>query len=651
MAVKLGEALVYIRGENQDLKKGFKDGEAATKSFVGKVGDLVHTGIGGAFQRVAEIAGGILTARMLEGAVRAVSNFAKSFISEAMAAQVVGAQLDAVLKSTGGAAGMTRKELDDLATSLSEITPVEDDAVSAGMAMMLTFTNIGKKVFPDATKALLDMATAMNSGAAPSAEQLKTQAMQLGKALNDPVAGLGALRRVGVAFTESQVAMVKQLVAAGKVEEAQKLILAELQKEFGGSAEAAGKTLTGSLKILKNAFGNLKEVLGGAVIPLLTKLAQYALPYVQKATTWLGEQVAKLPQAFKDLQFWASSSIAHLAQTLPGPLRDIGLMLAGVVNGSVSIGDAWKYISGKIGGWLAPVKAAFDTTLAWIGGAIAKFKDAYKAGGLLGIAQLVIDEVVNFVPTAKAWLVAAGAQLWQWLNDGLAALGEKWPIFADLKAWLDTNLPLAIQTAADAWNNEFLPALKTSMDYIVATAIPTIKRLSVEGFAELQTQINGVKLSLDSLTQPWADLLLAVQHLKDALGIGGEKGGGLNGGFWDFRQLLGGLAQEASPLYQFKKFIDTLREGIEATSKALETLAGWIRTLRGMPALPQINPQGGVGSQPYGPATGPVGLTASGANITFAPGSIVVSGASRFEVAQGLELGIRRALRARGAWA
>ena len=46
------------------------------------------------------------------------------------------------------------------------------------------------------------------------------------------------------------------MVAAGNVMEAQKFILEELNREFGGSAEAAGKTFGGQLEILKNKTGN-----------------------------------------------------------------------------------------------------------------------------------------------------------------------------------------------------------------------------------------------------------------------------------------------------------------------------------------------------------------------------------------------------------
>jgi hypothetical protein len=73
---------------------------------------------------------------------------------------------------------------------------------------------------------------------------LKGSAVQLGKALNDPIAGVGALSRVGVTFTETQKDMIKTMVEAGNVAGAQTLILDELGKEFGGSAKALADPVT-----------------------------------------------------------------------------------------------------------------------------------------------------------------------------------------------------------------------------------------------------------------------------------------------------------------------------------------------------------------------------------------------------------------------
>jgi hypothetical protein len=50
--------------------------------------------------------------------------------------------------------------------------------------MFLRFTGIGREIFPEATRAILDYATAMNRGAIPTAEQMKEKTIQVGKALN-----------------------------------------------------------------------------------------------------------------------------------------------------------------------------------------------------------------------------------------------------------------------------------------------------------------------------------------------------------------------------------------------------------------------------------------------------------------------------------
>ncbi len=119
---------------------------------------------------------------------------AVNFVQEAMASQKVAAQTAAVLKSTGGAAGMTAQSVADLATSLSRFTPYDDEAIQSAENLLLTFTSIGKDVFPQATETVLNMSTALG-------QDLKSSAIQLGKAMNDPVTGATALRRVWVSLT------------------------------------------------------------------------------------------------------------------------------------------------------------------------------------------------------------------------------------------------------------------------------------------------------------------------------------------------------------------------------------------------------------------------------------------------------------------
>jgi hypothetical protein len=200
----------------------------------------------------------------------------------------VAAQTEAVLKSTGGAANVTAGQVDKLAQSLMNKTGIDDEAVKTGENMLLTFTNVrnevgaGNDIFNQATQAVTDMATAMNGGAIPSSEQLAKQAILVGKALNDPVRGATSLRRVGVSLTEQQQKQIKAFVKSGDTMKAQKMIVHELTKEFGGSAEAIGKTLPGKIAILRENFNNLAGDLVGTFAPAFEKAVSAADKFLQK---------------------------------------------------------------------------------------------------------------------------------------------------------------------------------------------------------------------------------------------------------------------------------------------------------------------------------------------------------------------------------
>lgn len=203
-------------------------------------------------------------------------DIAKSFIQESIAAaaesEQVFSQLEAVLKSTGGQAGVTAQQAVGLSQSLQQTTTFSDETTLSAENLLLTFTNIGKDIFPLATKTVLDMSVALG-------QDTKNSAIQLGKALQDPIEGITALRRVGVNFTQAQQDVIAKLVETGHGMEAQKMILAELTKEFGGSAEAAAKTYAGQLEILKNKFNDMQEVLGEKVLPLIVDFFTFLMDH------------------------------------------------------------------------------------------------------------------------------------------------------------------------------------------------------------------------------------------------------------------------------------------------------------------------------------------------------------------------------------
>lgn len=173
-------------------------------------------------------------------------------------------RLEAVLKATGHASGLTGRELNDLADAMEASTMVTAEGVMDAASVLATFRSVSGDTFVRAIRGAQDLAAVFG-------QDLRSSAVQLGKALEDPVEGITALKRVGVTFTASQREMIAAMVEAGDVAGAQVLILETLEKQVGGAGEAEAKGLTGATHHLKAAWGNLLEELaktpavGGAV--------------------------------------------------------------------------------------------------------------------------------------------------------------------------------------------------------------------------------------------------------------------------------------------------------------------------------------------------------------------------------------------------
>lgn len=174
------------------------------------------------------------------------------YIAKTIEAEKVQAQLRARIKDTGEVAGRSLQQLNDQASKLQDATTFDDEAIGSAQAMLLTFTQIRGLNFDRTIESAADLATAMGT-------DLSDAAKVLGKALSDPVEGLGALRKAGVTFTDAQTEQIKKMVEAGRIAEAQGVILDQLQAKMGSAAEAARDTLGGALQALKNSFDNLLE--------------------------------------------------------------------------------------------------------------------------------------------------------------------------------------------------------------------------------------------------------------------------------------------------------------------------------------------------------------------------------------------------------
>lgn len=236
---------VSIQGLNDSL------GETETRtSALGSISDIVWSGI--ILQGINLVWDGI------KNVIGSVIEFGKSSVDSAMESEGVIARLNAVLEATHYAAGLSSEQLQAMAESLQGVTRYSDETILTGASLLLTFRNIGEEAMQRVLPDMLDMAEIFGS--------VDSAAMQLGKALNDPIAGMGALGRAGVTFSDDQKEVIKAFMATGDIASAQNVILTELENQVQGVAEAYGQTLGGQIEIAKNKLDNFKELVGGPIM-------------------------------------------------------------------------------------------------------------------------------------------------------------------------------------------------------------------------------------------------------------------------------------------------------------------------------------------------------------------------------------------------
>lgn len=208
---------------------------------------------------------GIMSTINLVGeAFNAAKDAVMPFIDAAADSQVKVAQLETVLKSTGGTFSLTSQQLQDMATNMMNLSGFSDEAEMSAETMLLRFENLNG-IFPQALQLTNDLARSLGI-------DLTTAAQTIGKALDDPASGIGRLNTQFKLFDQTEMDNIKTMAEHGDVAGAQALIMERLTEKVGGAADAYGKTFSGSLDIAKEKLDNVKEQIGNAMLPTLTNL-------------------------------------------------------------------------------------------------------------------------------------------------------------------------------------------------------------------------------------------------------------------------------------------------------------------------------------------------------------------------------------------
>lgn len=457
---RLGDAAPTDASGFDDMASGAGDLDSAAKdaaTSVGKVGSEAQNSASG-FSGLSEIAVGALReigAKAVEigmnlgkDAIGAVGDFISGSIAEASEFQSVFAQTEAVIASTGGAAGITAEDMATLAENMSATAGASifsDDAILGAQNLLATFTNIKEDVFADATLAITNMSQAMGT-------DLSSSAMTVGKALNDPIAGLSALGRAGVQFTADQEAQIKAMVAAGDAMGAQKIILGELENQFGGSAAAAVDTFAGQQAVLSEQFAGMQQELGEAIIPLIMQLMIAIQPMIPVFASLI-------------------SQIASFLGTLD--LTPITTFISGLMNSGPAITSTFSTIAEFFKPIIDQIIIATNLlipVLSEIGAAITEafFSPAVQTA-LAGIRDLV-TVVMGYLITDMQMLYETFKIVWPYIETVLSSMMNVFNAVIPFVTGLISGLTLLLkgdfagawEVVQNAWTT-FLPKITEAL--------------------------------------------------------------------------------------------------------------------------------------------------------------------------------------------
>lgn len=322
-----------------------------------------------------------------------------SFFNMAERIQSIAGVTTTLLETTGNVAGITADEIVGLGDSIEGLTGIESELVQEASNVLLTFKNVrnevgeGNDIFNRAIRAGSDLSAVLGG-------DMSGSALQLGKALQDPIKGLTVLGRAGVTFTEDQKALVRSLVEEGDLLSAQKVILDELEGQVGGAAAASVK----ATDQIRNAIGRVTDEIGAGLLPAADDLAR-RLPAIVDDLVPVGTE---LGEALGSGALLAVDALLALTPLL-GVTTDLLVLLLPILETAVGVIDA-----------IPDPVLNVAASVFLVNKALAATRLAIAASGLLGLGGVLARVAVPAGAVSGAFTGAATASVG--LRGGLSAL-------------------------------------------------------------------------------------------------------------------------------------------------------------------------------------------------------------------------------------
>ena len=385
-----------ILADVNNLTKGLNSSTKDVETFGDKI------------TKFGKLAGAAFLAAGIAATAFAVK-FAKDAIVAGEAAATANARIEQINKSMGlfgDSVNVVSDRLVKYAEQTARATGIDTNSIKATQAKLLTFKELAVSAdvlggqFDRATQAAIDLASA-GFGAA------ETNAVQLGKALNDPIKGLTSLAKSGVTFTEQEKERIKVLVQSNKLGEAQAMILKAIETQVGGTSLATANA-TDKMKV---GFQQVSEKVGIALLPIVEKLTnflldklfpafeRYVLPVVNRLTEafagsgGLGESVTKFVSILSSLFLPIWNGLVSAFNSVKGAVKD---NLSGFMQLGAYISTFLAPIIGTVLGGAFNIVGKIASGVITVVGGVVKAINAVIGVAIDGINALI--RAYNAIP-------------------------------------------------------------------------------------------------------------------------------------------------------------------------------------------------------------------------------------------------------------
>ena len=370
------------------LKKNFDKNSSSMKKHT-SVLDSTGNSLTSLAKKVAGVAAAYVS-------ISSVTNFMKECVSAADVQAAAEKRLETTIMNVKGATLEGVTAIKNYAAELQGVTTVGDEVTIQGASQLATF-----QLQSDTIKTLLpslqDLAVAQY-GTAVSGDQMQQMANLMGKVMSGNVSSLS---RYGVVMNDTQ----KKILKTGSESQKAAMLVEVLGQNFGGLAQAMANTPAGRVQQLKNAWGDMQEVIGAKLYPIITNVLTYLtdkIPSIQSAiggvvdsiipilsTVWEGiKQGAKTAG---DMISLVKDNWSWLAPVIGGV---VGAIVAYKTAVSVATGVQWAMNAAMSAN---PIGIIIVGIAALIGGLIALYKNCEGFRNAVNTAFSTISTAAKYV--------------------------------------------------------------------------------------------------------------------------------------------------------------------------------------------------------------------------------------------------------------